>query len=136
MVAKYAWERAHYPRVWAAVTPVDPNLPVRGRYLILRLIVNPGESGKRQGFVRCRLTVENGILVAHPDPQGTATVSYFHDHWILDKAVAFFISEHALDPTRELRGQQLFALVTVPPHADPRPIRLAVARQGSLMPLP
>jgi hypothetical protein len=62
-------------------------------------------------------------------------VSYFHDQWILDKPVAFFVAEHASDSTRVFRGQRLFALVTVPPRSDPRPIRLAIARNGGLIPL-
>jgi hypothetical protein len=135
ITAKYAWERAHYPRAWAPVLPVDPDLPLRGRYLSLRIMVNPAGNGQQQGFVRCRLTVENGRLVAHPDSHGAAMVSYFHDHWVLDKPLAFFIPEHAPDPTRDLRGRQLFALITVPPQAAPRPIQLAVASGGRLAPL-
>jgi hypothetical protein len=115
--------------------PADPNLPVRGKYLSLRIMVNPAGNDQRQGFVRCRLAVESGRLVAHPDVQGGATVSYFHDHWVLDKPLAFFLPEHASDPTHDFRGRQLFALVTVPPHAAPRPIQLAVARNGRFVPL-
>lgn len=135
IVSKYSWELAYYPRVWAAVVPVDPDLPLRGRYLSLRIMVSPTGNDQQRGFVRCRLTVENGRLVAHPDLHGTAMVSYFHDHWVLDKPLAFFIPEHTPDPTRDLRDRQLFALVTVPPEAAPRPIQLAVARNGRLIPL-
>jgi hypothetical protein len=135
MVGKYGWERAQYPKAWAAVVPADPNLPVRGQYLSLRLLVSNASSDQMHGFVRCRLAVENGRLVAHPDPQGAATISYFHDRWVLDKPLAFFIPEHASDPTRQFNGQPLFALVTVPPKGDPRPIQLAIARNGRLVPL-
>lgn len=135
MVGKYAWERAQYPRVWAAVVPVDPRLPVRGRYLSLRLLVTNAGTDQTQGFLRCRLAVQNGRLVAHPDTAGPTTISYFRNRWVIDKPVAFFIAEHASDPTREFTGQQLFALVTVPPRSDPRPIQLAVARNGRLVPL-
>lgn len=135
ITGKYAWERAYYPRAWAAVVPVDPDSPLRGRYLSLRIMVNAAGNDQRQGFVRCRLAVENGRLVAHPDLQGSATVSYFHDHWVLDKPIAFFIPEHAPDPKHDFQGQQFFALVTVPPDAAPRPIQLAVARNGRFVPL-
>ncbi len=135
MVGKYGCERAQYPRVWAAVVPADPNLPVRGRYLSLRLLVTNANSNTAQGFVRCRLAVDNGRLIAHPDSQGAAMISYFHERWMLEKPLAFFIAEHASDPTHEFTGQPLFALVTVPPRSDPRPIQLAVARNGRLVPL-
>lgn len=135
VVGKYSWERAQYPRVWAAVVPVDPNLPVRGRYLSLRLRVENAGTDQTQGFLRCRLAVENGRLVAHSDPEGAAIITYFHNQWLLDKPLAFFIPEHASDPTRELAGKSLLALVTVPPRSDPRPIRLALAQNGRLVPL-
>ena len=135
MLGKYGWERAQYPRVWAAVVPVDPNLPLRGRYLSLRLLVDNASTGQTNGFVRCRLAVENGRLVAHPDPRGPATISYFRNGWIVDKPLAFFISEHASDPTRAFTAQPLYAQVTVPPKSDPRPIRLAIAKNGRLVPL-
>jgi hypothetical protein len=135
MVGKYGCERAKYPRVWAAVVPVDPNLPMRGRYLSLRLLVNNASTDQTRGFLRCRLAVEDGRLIAHPDPHGPVTISYFRDRWIVDKPLAFFMSEHAPDPTREFTAQPLFAQVTVPPKSDPRPIRLAVAKNGRLVPL-
>jgi hypothetical protein len=117
------------------VVPADPNLPVRGRYLSLRLLVENANNDQTHGFVRCRLAVENGRLVSHPDSEGTNTISYFRNRWILDKPVAFFIAEHASDPTRQFAGQPLFALVTVPPKGDPRPIELAIAKNGQLVPL-
>jgi hypothetical protein len=135
MVGKYGCERAQYPRVWAAVVPVDPHLPLRGRYLSLRLLVDNLGSNQASGFVRCWLAVEKGRLVAHPDPEGPATISYFRNGWIVDKPLAFFISEHASDPTRAFAAQPLYAQVTVPPGRDPRPIRLATAKNGRLVPL-
>ncbi|HVH72640.1 MAG TPA: hypothetical protein VNB49_16220, partial [Candidatus Dormibacteraeota bacterium] len=40
--AKYALDRARLPRVWTQTVPYDPNLPIRGRYLSLRLRVDAG----------------------------------------------------------------------------------------------
>ena len=37
--AKLLVDRAMRPRVWARVAPIDPNLPIRGRYVRLRLEV-------------------------------------------------------------------------------------------------
>jgi uncharacterized membrane-anchored protein len=38
VAGKYAWDREHLPRVWLKTAPVDPNLPIRGRYVSLRLV--------------------------------------------------------------------------------------------------
>src|SRR5215471_7330153 len=37
--AKLLIDRSRFPRVWARVVPYDPDLPIRGRYLALRLEV-------------------------------------------------------------------------------------------------
>ncbi len=43
LAAKYSYERATRPRVWVKTTNYDPNLPIRGRYLSMRLEVEaPG----------------------------------------------------------------------------------------------
>lgn len=34
-------DRARYPRVWARAEPYDPDLPIRGRYVSLRLVKDP-----------------------------------------------------------------------------------------------
>ncbi len=41
---KLIWDRATRPRVWARTAPVDPDLPIRGRYVSLRLeaTIDPG----------------------------------------------------------------------------------------------
>lgn len=135
LVAQYQWERARYPRAWAQVIPVDPDLPVRGRYLSLRLLVHSPGNQAAKGVVRCKLAVENNRLVARPDPKGALLVSYFHEQWVLDKPVAFFIPEHASDVTRQPAGRSLWAEVTVPPSGEPRPIQLAVSQNGRLIPV-
>jgi len=38
--AKLLIDRATLPRVWALTAPYDPNLPIRGRYLALRVKIN------------------------------------------------------------------------------------------------
>ncbi|CAN5717228.1 hypothetical protein BH24GEM1_BH24GEM1_29760 [soil metagenome] len=50
----------------------------------------------------------------------------------LDEPVAFFIPEHVPDPSVRLAGEELWAEVTVPRAGPPRPIRLAVRRDGTL----
>jgi hypothetical protein len=53
----------------------------------------------------------------------------------LDDPVAFFIPEHIPDPSLRPPGEELWAEVTVPRRGPPRPIRLAVRRDGILTPL-
>ena len=37
--AKLLWDRATSPRGWAATRGYDPNLPIRGRYINISLLV-------------------------------------------------------------------------------------------------
>jgi hypothetical protein len=53
----------------------------------------------------------------------------------LDDPVAFFIPEHIPDPSIRPDGEELWAEVTLPRRGPPRPIRLGVRRDGSLIPL-
>jgi hypothetical protein len=44
IAAKYFYERQTCPRVWARTVAIDPELPMRGRYLSLRLTVDGCQS--------------------------------------------------------------------------------------------
>src|SRR5262249_56665093 len=39
--AKLLYDRATRPRLWTRAAPYDPNLPIRGRYVSLQLVVEP-----------------------------------------------------------------------------------------------
>lgn len=41
---KLLYDRATCPRVWVKTVPWDPSLPIRGRYLSLRLSSQPGDA--------------------------------------------------------------------------------------------
>src|SRR5438309_12110662 len=76
LAAKYAIDRTRFPRVWAQTVAYDPDLPIRGRYLSVRLRVDadrvygasqPPKSiqGNFWGDMRdVYLHAENGHLVA------------------------------------------------------------------------
>jgi hypothetical protein len=98
---KFLIDRATLPRVWVLVGSYDPDLPIRGRYVSLRL--HPPSAQPNSAFAR---------------------------------PVAFFIPEHAPDPTQRPPGEQLWAEVTVPKEGPARPIRLGVKTNGVLTPLP
>jgi hypothetical protein len=150
--AKLLYERATRPRVWARAAPFDPNLPVRGRYVSLQLMVEPRgiqETKPGPGFQSPQsviLRVDGGKLVAEADPQERGYASSdLHVLFIrrqeqslavLNRPVAFFITEHIPDPSRRAPDEQLWAEVTIPKKGPPRPIRLGIKKgDGSIVPL-
>jgi hypothetical protein len=151
IAVKYAWERHTCPTVWTRTTQFDPDQPLRGRYLALQLRANACELIRKGTPVNSyqtaapgvrttwnydtKLTAQGGELVALPlaadrptprlgvtvregDPCQAATLSETTD---------FFIPEHGRTPFPLAKGQELWALVTVPPSGPPRPVRLAVS---------
>lgn len=136
VAGKYALDRQRLPRVWVKAAPVDPSLPLRGRYVSLRLEVSaPPEAGFR--WRSTHLSVEDGRLVATPAPFGTGMTIWRvgGGPWVIDDPVAFFISEHVPDPSRRAPGEELWVEVSVPQHGAPRPLRLGVKKDGVLTPL-
>jgi hypothetical protein len=135
-------DRAWLPRAWARTLPFDPNLPIRGRYVRLRLEVplSDGSYSARAGeYRRVRLQTAGDRLEGILDDGGPlrVRVDSTADGLVagLDDPVAFFIPEHIPDPSVRPTGEELWAEVTVPRRGPPRPIRLAVRRDGALKPL-
>src|SRR6185437_15926048 len=150
--AKYAWERHHCPMVWTRSQQWDPEQPLRGRYLALTLHANacglPG-GGRAYDFRRSgRLpqqaemkiwrvvpAVNDGVLTARvvdeTKPGPTETLELDHDlpceYARFSETSDFFIPEHAKSPFPLQKGQELWALVTVPPSGPVRPVKLAVS---------
>jgi hypothetical protein len=188
--AKLLYDRSTRPRVWAQTTVYDPDLPIRGRYLGLQLIVETegfplptlrkdvgqwgfGNNNER----RARLEVRANKLVAVHDEAGDYTLWFtpapgvtvkplpsrdcsrepqekqsacateeaalqskapvdFPLAAVLNTPVLYFIPEHAVDPTpRGGDGKELWAEVTIPKKGPPRPIQLALKKNGVWMPL-
>lgn len=154
LAAKYAIDRARFPRVWAQTAAYDPDLPIRGRYLSVRLRVNADQvySGSElpksnRGFFiwgdtrDIYLHAENGHLVASPAsrPTGLRVMQWKTRNGDvvagLSEPVSYFLPEHAIDPSRRKPGEELWVEVTVPAKGPPRPIRLAVKRGDTFKPL-
>ncbi|MCE5243879.1 MAG: GDYXXLXY domain-containing protein [Desulfobacteraceae bacterium] len=150
--AKLLYDRATRPRVWVLTVPFDPELPVRGRYVSLQLVVEPkGMNRPEQGDSRRStesvvLRPEGERLVAEACPSGrTVDSSCFLLQWVardgrdlavLSEPAAFFIPEHVPDPSRRPPGEELWIEVTVPKTGPPRPIRLGVkSGDGPVVPL-
>lgn len=185
--AKLLYDRHTRPRVWAQARPVDPDLPIRGRYLSLQLIVETADfplpkthaemAEWAPGSRRARLEVRNGKLVAVKGADGEYSVVFaaapgvvmpplptrdcmkepaekrptcweqqnaeqnrapitFPVVAVLTDWVLYFIPEHAEDPTPRLSDKkELWAEVTLPKKGPPRPIQLALKKDGVWMPL-
>ena len=129
--AKYTLDRERLPRAWAKAAPYDPNLPIRGRYVSIRLEVETAP-GMNRFTGTGHLAVRDGRLFVEPDnaPFEASThvrvVSNGADRWSLAQPVAFFLPEHAADPSRPPAGKQLWVEVSVPRKGPPRPIRLEI----------
>jgi hypothetical protein len=151
--AKYAWERHHCPMVWARAQQWDPDQPLRGRYLAISLhasacglagggqstdfVARPG--GVREAVVarewRVVPGIKDGVLVPivvdemRPGPTEELLLApgLPCEYARLSGTSDFFIPEHAKSPFPLQKGQELWALVTVPPSGPVRPVKLAVS---------
>ena len=146
LAAKYAVDRARFPRVFVQTVAYEPNLPIRGRYLSLRLRVSTEDvHGSPWNFSEemrdVTLNVRDGHLVANPADHPTGlhvsrrTVNRGAQVTSLMEPVAFFLPENAMDPSVRSAGEELWMEVTVPKTGPPRPIQLAIKRGESLTPL-
>jgi hypothetical protein len=126
-------DRVTRPRVWVKAAPVDPNLPIRGRYVSLRIEMDG--DGDLLGH-DVALAVENGRLVAVATDRSTGLrIVHRGAPFVLDPPLVFFIPEHVADPSRRQPGEELWVEVTVPRRGPPRPLRLGVKKDGTLTPL-
>lgn len=151
LVGQLLLERSLRPRGWARSEPVDPDLPIRGRYLSLRLVVPaPGLASAGQASVRLRQ--QGGRLMAEgagaPEAQAAeasrpetsaplaASIERRDGRTVAlpIRPLAFFLPEGVADPTAGSGPERLWVEVTLPRRGPPRPIRLGVERQGRIVP--
>ncbi len=140
--AKLLADRARLPRAWARTLPVDPNLPIRGRYVRLRLEVPldlAPDSVPAWETRAARLRAENGRLIGSLEDGAANRVRFDSGpgglRASLADPLAYFIPEHIPDPSVRSRGEELWAEVTLPRRGPPRPIRLGLWKDGALTPL-
>jgi len=150
--AKLMADRATRPRVWVRAAPVDPALPIRGRYVSLRIEADADttfassfvrESDRRASVLQptaVTLSVRNDRLVATPSPSTSPVHASSVERAgervaLLVEPLSYFIDEHASDPSRRPAGEELWVEVTIPRRGLPRPIRLGVKKAGVLTPL-
>jgi hypothetical protein len=136
LAGKFAWDRHTLPRVWARAEPVDPNLPVRGRYVSLRLMIDAPDGVRNNEAIPVRLQAVNGRLVARrTNDESNVRIRWFNGHWSIREPVAFFLPEHAADPSVLRSGEELWVEASVPRLGPPRPVRLAVKKDGVMTPI-
>ena len=138
---KFLFERARYPRLWVETAPYDPDMPIRGRYVNIALLVEADRAAPADDVNRtpdmfmARLEARGDRLVAVQDDNGKHWVRSARCGdaacWQLAAPLAYFIPEHAIDPSRTRDGAALWAEVTLPPTGAPRPIRLEVREGGA-----
>jgi hypothetical protein len=138
--AKLLVDRATRPRVWARTAPFDPNLPIRGRYVRLRVTAIPGPGAIDATPSMFTLSTRDGGLVATSSPNrpglwGRVDQVRGERVVILGEPLAYFIPEHVPDPSQRPAGEELWVEVTIPRAGAPRPIRLGVKKDGVLTPL-
>lgn len=147
-------DRQVRPRVWIRAAPIDPNLPIRGRYVSLALqidrfegIDSPLPEAQRrylgpdqETYPRpVSLVVRDGQLVAVAAREDTGVAGFRvrrGDRETLQiGAVAYFVPESVADPSVRSPGEELWVEATIPRRGTPRPIRLGVKKDGVLTPL-
>lgn len=138
--AKLLIDRATRPRVWARTAPVDPDHPLRGRYVQIRVEGEPVEFGKDQSGGDVLLVARGEALGLQPTSEDTGLTAHLASRGgreiaVLDHSLAYFIPEHVPDPSVRGDGEELWVEVTLPKKGPPRPIRLGVKKDGVLTPL-
>jgi hypothetical protein len=153
IAGKYWYERQTRPRVWVRTEQYDPDLPLRGRYLAMRLVLdacglakeNPIRTSPRSRVWQWHvsLSASGGKLVPHVEKAwqrgnvGTLTLSDDHpcDRATMSGEQLLFIPDRAQLPLPLKPGQDLWVEVTVPASGPPRPIQVAVSGADGFHPL-
>ena len=142
--AKFLYDRANYPRLWVETAPYDPDMPIRGRYVNIALLVDadraaPGDGDRAPNMFLARLEARGDRLVAVQDDDNGR-------HWVSSGAAASGTagsspsrsrtSSRSMATTpRASRRAALWAEVTLPPTGAPRPVRLGVKRGDAIEPI-
>lgn len=143
---KLLYDRHVLPQVWVRTAGVDPELPIRGRYVSLRLVVEvdgldlSAESSRERYRVHpVKLEIVDGTLhgvalAGGADGHGSYRTESMVQQlttpagpaWALVQPIAFYLPEDAPDPSHLAAGEALWAEVTAPADGPPRPLRLEV----------
>jgi hypothetical protein len=159
IAGKYVYERKVCPRVWVRTAQIDPNLPLRGRYLALRLTldacglphneaaslggrgVSPAHTTGWRWRVKPEVRSEKLIAGLAGDdvrPESTQELTQLGERCdlaTLMESADFFIGDRTKSPLPLKPNEELWVEVTVPPSGPPRPIQLAISSGAGFKPL-
>ena len=138
--AKLVIDRATRPRVWARTAPVDPDHPLRGRYVRMRVEGDPVGFGNDHSSVDVMLVARGELLGLQLTSEYTGLRAELisrdgREGARLFAPLAYYIPEHVPDPSIRAPGEELWVELTLPKAGPPRPIRLGVKKDGVLTPL-
>ena len=143
------FDRQISPRAWVPTAPVDPNLPIRGRYITLNMVVPfiptrtdvptidlvgswqhvqlRVEADRLQAMQKVRSGFSNhgGVIQLN---EGSLVVNPGPE-------LAFFIPPDVKDPSIRPDGSTLWVEVTLPGLGAPRPIQIGIEKDGRIEPL-
>jgi hypothetical protein len=147
---KLLYDRAVLPRAWIETAGVDPDLPIRGRYVALNLVLPAVEEAPiapsatlaygrieiRHGRAVAVLAGGDPVMADAAHPLGfVRNIGLARERWQTLVPVAFFLPEHVRDPTVGRRPGELWVEATLPPRGAPRPVRLGLRRDARIEPL-
>jgi hypothetical protein len=148
---KLYYDRAALPRAWIETAGLDPDLPIRGRYVALNLVPPVVEEAPIRAdvqFASGRIELRDGRAVAVLADGGGAASDATHPlafvrnvppgtegRWRTRDPVALFLPEHARDPTLGRRPGELWVEATLPERGAPRPIRLGLKHGDRIEPM-
>lgn len=151
LAARLLYDRKTRPRVWVLSQAYDPELPIRGRYLSLRLQLPAEtftykESREKNGsewYLNRQwayLEARNGQLIAKQQGLGPGEWISLHKNSdgsivaLSEDPALVFISDGTRIPVLKA-GQEIWVEVTIPAKGPPRPIRIGIKKDGVLTPL-
>lgn len=156
IAGKFLYERKVCPRVWTRAAQVDPDSPLRGRYLILPLRVDacglpkvdekggagPSYAAGVREYRNSDVVARDGKLIAveNRSPAGGDRLTVWTpkntpcDRAVLSPGTELYIPESAKTPVLKA-GEEMWVEVTVPPKGPPRAIQLAVSGNGKFEPI-
>jgi hypothetical protein len=161
IAGKFLYERRFYPRVWTRARQVDPNLPLRGRYLALQIMIDACSLPKDAQYYRPGGRPDIGSLtsgwswfvvpapvngrlaarLANPKSENDQAQYIFLEEHLpctltpFSSGQLYFIPDTSSPPFPLKPGQELWVEVTLPPSGPPRPIQLAISDPSGFHPL-
>ena len=143
------FDRQISPRAWVPTAPVDPNLPIRGRYITLNMVIPFVPINADVSTVDLVGSWQNVLLRVEADRLQAVqkvgaglnnlggVIRLSEGSLVINSGpeLAFFIAPDVKDPSIRPDGSTLWVEVTLPGLGAPRPIQLGIEKDGRIEPL-